>query len=115
MLREGIFSSGSSSGDSVGSTVTIGSYNVLIEKKLADGGYAVVYLARDSYSSQLFALKRVLIRDKEHEQIVMSEVTLWVRCLNLQRKLGSHPNIVKFIGGTKGVLANGNRVFWILC
>lgn len=51
MLREGIYSGGASSGDSVGSTITIGSHSINIEKKLADGGYAVVYLARDTYSS----------------------------------------------------------------
>ena len=36
--------------DSVGQTIRFGSRSVSVEKKLADGGYAVVYLARDVYS-----------------------------------------------------------------
>lgn len=51
MLREGVFAAVNSKGDSVGSTITIGGRTVNVEKKLADGGYAVVYLARDAYSS----------------------------------------------------------------
>ena len=33
--------------DSVGQTIRFGSRSVSVEKKLADGGYAVVYIARD--------------------------------------------------------------------
>ncbi len=50
MIREGFSVGSSASADSVGSTVLVGSRSVYIEKKLADGGYAVVYLAHDTYN-----------------------------------------------------------------
>jgi predicted Ser/Thr protein kinase len=48
--------------DCKGSTVKLGKKSYVVEKKLAEGGYAIVYLVSDK-KSRLYALKRQLIRD----------------------------------------------------
>jgi serine/threonine protein kinase len=48
--------------DSKGSTVKLGKKSYIIERRLAEGGYAIVYLVSDK-KNRLYALKRQLIRD----------------------------------------------------
>lgn len=48
--------------DCKGSTVKLGKKSYVVERRLAEGGYAIVYLVSDK-KNRLYALKRQLIRD----------------------------------------------------
>lgn len=47
------------SGSLVGKVLKVGMYTVKVEAHLGDGGFAVIYRARDASSSALYALKHV--------------------------------------------------------
>lgn len=55
-------SAGADLKDNKGSTVKLGKKSYVVEKRLAEGGYAIVYLVSDK-KNRLYALKRQLIRD----------------------------------------------------
>lgn len=65
--------------DAKGATIKLGKKSYVVEKKLAEGGYALVYLVQDKHN-RCYALKRQLIRDdprqvdacKTEAQIVVS-------------------------------------------
>ena len=60
--------------------------------KLAEGGYAYVYLAHDrSNSGTVYALKRIVCHDTEQLHNALAEGELLAR-------LPPHPNIITFIG-----------------
>lgn len=79
--------------DCKGSTVKLGKKSYVVEKKLAEGGYALVYLVSDK-KNRLYALKRQLIRDDPRQveacrteaQIVVSHFTLFEKSSLFFRK-----------------------------
>jgi serine/threonine protein kinase len=72
--------------------------------KISEGGYAIVYEAKDSASNEIMALKRIYLKDKETEQVMCKEVKNW-------RSLGEHPNIVKFIDAAIHNTHKGNYLY----
>jgi len=73
----------------VGSIVEAGSHRLNIQKKVAEGGFAVVYRAVSENTGETVAVKRLLSNDAERKKDAIREAALL-------RKL-DHRNIVKFI------------------
>uniref|UniRef100_A0A915DQF1 non-specific serine/threonine protein kinase n=1 Tax=Ditylenchus dipsaci TaxID=166011 RepID=A0A915DQF1_9BILA len=88
--------SGSASGlgidikDSKGSTFKLGKKSYTVEKKLAEGGFALVYLVCDKHSRN-YALKRQLIKDDARQVEACRTESQIVKNLN------GHKNIVAYI------------------
>jgi len=75
----------------VGSVVEAGSHRLNIVKKVAEGGFAVVYRATSEHTGETVAVKRLLSNDSERKKDAIREAAL-LRKLN-------HKHIVKFITG----------------
>ena len=69
--------------------VNVGSKRVQVQKQIAEGGFACIFLARDVNTKETYALKRLLVTDKEEAKVVQYEV-------DLAKFLPPHPNIVRF-------------------
>ncbi|KAH3730757.1 cyclin-G-associated kinase-like [Dreissena polymorpha] len=86
--------SGSAAGredsDFVGQVVELGSQKLRVKRKIAEGGFAIVFIAQDNASGKEYALKRLLANDEEKTQAVVQEI-------KFLKKLTGHPNIVQFI------------------
>ncbi|KAI6200599.1 Kinase domain protein [Aphelenchoides besseyi] len=75
--------------DCKGSTIKLGKKTYVVERKLAEGGYAIVYLVCDKHS-RCYALKRQLIRDDPRQVEACKTESQIVKNLN-------HPNIVGYV------------------
>lgn len=90
--------------------LTIGRKEVTVGTKISEGGYAVVYKAFDTTTNELYALKKIFLKDKETEEVMRNEVKIW-------KELQEHPNIVKFIDASiqktsKGKYLNILSEYW---
>ena len=65
---------------------------IVVGKKIAEGGFAFVYLAKDVESKQQYALKRIYIADSQDLPQAQRE-------LEILQSLPPHKNIVPFITG----------------
>ncbi|KAG1682522.1 Cyclin-G-associated kinase [Nymphon striatum] len=88
----GYFSSGSGKEDNefVGQLVELGQQKLRIKRVIAEGGFAVVYVAEDPQNGKQYALKRLLAVDEETSKLIVKEITFL-------KKLSGHPNIIQFI------------------
>ena len=92
----------------VGQTLTIGRTAVLIERVLADGGFARVYVARILSNNKQAALKRVSVGgDPATVKLLKTEI-------DVMRKLTGHKNIVALYDADIVPGANGTTVANIL-
>ncbi|KAF2077105.1 hypothetical protein CYY_001614 [Polysphondylium violaceum] len=94
-------------GNHQGKTLKIGSYHLNFVKQIAEGGFSYVFLVKDSNTSKLFALKRILIRDEDEYREVKHEISI-------MKKLTKHKNIVKFIDFSKTSDKNNTEVFILM-
>jgi serine/threonine protein kinase len=62
-----------------GTMIAVGEYRVQIVKLLAEGGFAFVYLVKDAQSDLPFALKRLLVSDRDDLNKVKEEIAFMVR------------------------------------
>ncbi|KAI1709025.1 protein kinase domain-containing protein [Ditylenchus destructor] len=76
--------------DSKGSTVKLGKKSYTVEKKLAEGGFAIVYLVCDKHGRN-YALKRQLIRDDQRQVEACRTESQIVKNLN------GHKNIIAYV------------------
>ncbi|KAH7730624.1 NAK/BIKE protein kinase [Aphelenchoides avenae] len=76
--------------DSKGSTVKLGKKSYTVESKLAEGGFAIVYLVCDKHN-RYYALKRQLIRDDPRQVEACRTESQIVKNLN------GHKNIVAYV------------------
>ncbi|WAR23455.1 GAK-like protein [Mya arenaria] len=76
--------------DFVGQVVELGNQKLRVKRKIAEGGFAFVFVAQDNSSGKEFALKRLLANDEEKTKAVVQEI-------KFLKKLTGHPNIVQFI------------------
>jgi len=74
----------------IGSSVKVGIYRVTIQKKIGEGGYAVVYLAVDSQKTQ-YALKIVRC-------VISEKFAQFKNEAYFLQSLPAHPNIVQLFG-----------------
>ncbi|CEM08694.1 unnamed protein product [Vitrella brassicaformis CCMP3155] len=76
-----------------GRTYQIGERVVWEERKLSEGGFAFVFVVRDTGSGEEYALKKILCQDKER-------YTLAKREIEMLERIPSHPNVVRYLGST---------------
>eukprot|EP01113_Clastostelium_recurvatum_P016618 TRINITY_DN1955_c0_g1_i2.p1 TRINITY_DN1955_c0_g1~~TRINITY_DN1955_c0_g1_i2.p1 ORF type:complete len:964 (+),score=205.72 TRINITY_DN1955_c0_g1_i2:94-2985(+) len=80
-------------GNHVGKTQRIGGHTVVVQKQIAEGGFAFVYLVKDTHNGRNYALKRILVHDREEMTLVQNEI-------NVMKQLSGdhpHPHIVRYI------------------
>lgn len=54
----------------VAETLTINKHEVTVGGKISEGGYAVVYKAKDNATGKVLALKKIYLKDKETEEVM---------------------------------------------
>jgi AP2-associated kinase len=73
-------------------TIDISNIKIHVKELLAEGGFSSVYLAHDLVNpSKQYALKHVMIQDKESYDLLMKEVSV-------MKSLKGHANVVSLIG-----------------
>ncbi|XP_045160118.2 cyclin-G-associated kinase-like [Mercenaria mercenaria] len=75
--------------DFVGQYVELGNQKLRVKRKIAEGGFAFVFVAQDTATGKEYALKRLLANDEEKNKAVVQEI-------KFLKKLTGHPNIVQF-------------------
>ncbi|KAF9579773.1 hypothetical protein BGW38_003838, partial [Lunasporangiospora selenospora] len=88
-----------------GTTIQLGKYTVVIDRYIAEGGFAHVYLA--SLQGFPVVVKRIAAPDKERLAIVNSEI-------ETMKRLGKHKNIVEYMDSCMGKLEGGGYEVLIL-
>ena len=84
--------------------ITVGQYRLVKLKKLADGGFSEVFLARDADGEDLFALKRMVCQTAAAKADAKSE-------LKLLKAFGAHPNLIAVLGASaRAMTVPGQRV-----
>lgn len=93
MLRSarGLLAGHGAGQDFVGRTLDIGAYRVRVKRLIAQGGYAYVFLVQDLADGKFYALKRLIVADRERMRAVRQEA-------NLMQRVSDHENIVRLIG-----------------
>jgi len=81
---------GGSDNSFVGNIVEVDGLRVQVTSQLGEGGFAVIYAAKDVASGKTFALKRFLVFDESSMKTVIFE-------LRLLKELKSQPDVVNFI------------------
>eukprot|EP00192_Tetraselmis_astigmatica_P009036 CAMPEP_0117662788 /NCGR_PEP_ID=MMETSP0804-20121206/8237_1 /TAXON_ID=1074897 /ORGANISM="Tetraselmis astigmatica, Strain CCMP880" /LENGTH=680 /DNA_ID=CAMNT_0005469705 /DNA_START=314 /DNA_END=2356 /DNA_ORIENTATION=- len=90
---------GDDAGSLVGQQLQVGPYELKVESKLAEGGYATIYRVRDT-AKGLFALKQIRVQGNSE---ALEEVKVEARVMQLLR---GHPHVLKLhavcLSGPKG-------------
>ncbi|GJJ69359.1 AP2-associated kinase [Entomortierella parvispora] len=88
-----------------GTTIQLGRFTVVIDRYIAEGGFAHVYLA--NLGGLPVVVKRIAVADKERLAIVNSEI-------ETMKRLGRHKNIVEYMDSCMGKLEGGGYEVLIL-
>ncbi|XP_059472431.1 cyclin-G-associated kinase isoform X2 [Neocloeon triangulifer] len=93
----GYFSSSSAPGDPsgqgnefVGQVVEINNVKLRIRKLIAEGGFALVFIAQDMNTGKEYALKRMMAADEEANRNIAQEISIL-------KKLNGHANVIQFM------------------
>ncbi|PAA92196.1 hypothetical protein BOX15_Mlig021406g1 [Macrostomum lignano] len=86
-------------GGFIGRTFHLHRYQLVVEEKIAEGGFAVVFKVRSTQDGRIFALKRMCVNNENSLQICQREITI-VRSL-------THKNIIKYVDDCVNHLPNG--------
>ncbi|KAF9954343.1 hypothetical protein BGZ65_004109 [Modicella reniformis] len=105
-----------------GTTIQLGRFTVIIDRYIAEGGFAHVYLATLANGSGFpVVVKRIAVADKERLIIVNKEIETMVDSFKLARssplvekRLGKHKNIVEYLDSCMGKLEGGGYEVLIL-
>ncbi|KAF9165750.1 hypothetical protein DFQ26_009432 [Actinomortierella ambigua] len=91
-----------------GTQIQLGQYVVILERYIAEGGFAHVYLASLlGGPPSTVVVKRIAVADKERLAIVNNEI-------ETMKRLGQHKNIVEYMDSTMGKLEGGGYEVLIL-
>ncbi|KAG0003645.1 hypothetical protein BGZ80_010710 [Entomortierella chlamydospora] len=91
-----------------GTTIQLGRFTVVIDRYIAEGGFAHVYLASLISGGGIpVVVKRIAVADKERLAIVQKEIDT-MKCL------GKHKNIVEYMDSCMGKLEGGGYEVLIL-
>ncbi|KAF9355030.1 hypothetical protein BGX26_007060 [Mortierella sp. AD094] len=91
-----------------GTTIQLGRFTVVIDRYIAEGGFAHVYLASLANGGGFpVVVKRIAVADKERLAIVQKEIDT-MKCL------GKHKNIVEYMDSCMGKLEGGGYEVLIL-
>ena len=71
----------------------------MLVKQLAEGGFGFVYLGRHTQSGEEFAIKRMLVQDRDTQRQAAAEVEMM--------KSLQHPNIVRLFASSSGPRGGG--------
>ncbi|KAF4523743.1 hypothetical protein B566_EDAN013861 [Ephemera danica] len=105
----GYFSSANSSSTSqghefVGHIVEVGNVKLRVKKLIAEGGFALVFIAQDPNTGNEYALKRLMAADDEANKNIIQEINVLFEYASLtiaQRKLSGHPHIIQFLAAAQ--------------
>ena len=81
---------GAQTNEFVGKSIMIGSIRLRVNRVLAEGGYAIVYLVQDVGNGAEYALKRIFSADEASNKAIREEISYL-------KKLVGHPNIINFV------------------
>jgi hypothetical protein len=96
------------SGGLEGRTIDVGNVKVHVREAIAEGGFSCVYLARDMANpAKQYALKHVIVRDRESLDLVQKEVTM-------MRSLKGHPNVVTLVAHAVLDMGHGREAFLLM-
>ncbi|KAJ8945124.1 hypothetical protein NQ318_001589 [Aromia moschata] len=84
---------GQSENSFIGQVVEISNVQLKIKKVIAEGGFAVVFVAQDIKTSKDYALKRLLAADEEAKKNIITEI-------NILKKITGHPNIIQYLSAS---------------
>ncbi|XP_044269812.1 cyclin-G-associated kinase [Tribolium madens] len=84
---------GQSDNSFVGQVIEISNVKLRIKKVIAEGGFAVVFVAQDVGTGKDYALKRLLAADEEAKNNIIQEI-------NILKKLSGHPNIIQYLSAS---------------
>lgn len=101
---------GQSDNSFVGQTVEISNVKLRIKKVIAEGGFAVVFVAQDLNTGKDYALKRLLAADEEAKRNIIQEI-------NILKKLSGHPNIIQYLSASfteKAQTSHGQHEFLLV-
>ncbi|XP_050533286.1 uncharacterized protein LOC126901101 [Daktulosphaira vitifoliae] len=87
----------------IGKQFTVGRITVVIEDVIAEGGFAVVFLAKNN--NKKYALKRMFVNDEVDLGVAKKEI-------QIATNLNGHQNIVGFIDSN--IIRHGNGVYEVL-
>ncbi|KAF9417757.1 hypothetical protein BGZ94_009873 [Podila epigama] len=92
-----------------GTTIQLGKYTVVIDRYIAEGGFAHVYIASlaNIAGAPPVVVKRIAAPDKERLAIVNAEI-------ETMKRLGKHKNIVEYMDSCMGKLEGGGYEVLIL-
>ena len=90
-----------------GQELSIDGRRVTVGRKIADGGYGIIYEATDT-SGRNYALKALQAPDEEHYQAIITEYETHKAC-------ASHPNVVKVFGMSANRASRQATILMELC
>lgn len=93
-----------------GTRLKVGSHDVVIKGYISQGGFAHVYVVHSHPAdgdTDIACLKRVLVPDKIHLNLLRAEV-------DAMKRLKGHPNIVKYIDSHAARVPDGNGAYEVL-
>ncbi|KAL3268396.1 hypothetical protein HHI36_007512 [Cryptolaemus montrouzieri] len=77
----------------VGQLIEISNVKLKIKKVIAEGGFAVVFVAQDISTGKDYALKRLLAAEEESKRNIIQEI-------NILKKLAGHPHIIQYLSAS---------------
>lgn len=101
---------GQSENSFVGQVIEISNVKLKIKKVIAEGGFAVVFVAQDIATGKEYALKRLLAADEEAKQNIIQEI-------NVLKKISGHPNIIQYFSASftdKSQTQHGQSEFLVI-
>ncbi|KAG0283386.1 hypothetical protein BGZ96_012239 [Linnemannia gamsii] len=95
-----------------GTTIQLGRFSVVIDRYIAEGGFAHVYVGSILNNGVIVSgfpvvIKRIAVPDKERLAVVNSEI-------ETMKRLGKHKNIVEYMDSCMGKLEHGGYEVLIL-
>jgi len=87
----------------MGELYSINGARYRLVKKLAEGGFAFVFLAEEVETKRLVALKRILVQDDEHVEIIKREISIL-------KRLKGKEGIIPFLGAASFRKANRKEI-----
>ncbi|XP_036357345.1 BMP-2-inducible protein kinase isoform X5 [Octopus sinensis] len=88
----------------VGKVFSLGRYVVTVEDVIAEGGFAIVFLAR-AQNGQKYALKRMYVNNEQDLAVCKREI-------QIAKTLSGHKNIIKYVDSS--ITVTPNKVYEVL-
>ncbi|CAF0801102.1 unnamed protein product [Didymodactylos carnosus] len=93
--------------DFTGQIVDVGTIRLRIGNQIAEGGYALVFLAYDIKTNKEYALKRLFAADDAANKVIAQEIAFL-------QKLKGHPNIVGYVAAASNQDTTLRRTEYLL-